>query len=388
MNLGLGLEAANAYFKADDARVLREQQRERYGWDKARNESELRLLPDQEQATRSGYRDTVEANAARARLRPGETDLRVKQNQVANSNADLAIEQLPVTQETTKNTNAAGLSQSKVTAGTAQQAENMLPQTLVQMAGKGAVSAAEQTDAVLGVLARRIRSNDPQGALQFANQVAAIPGLLPNTDGKKFVSITPVQNGTDAAGGTGPGYIFKTDDGQEVFTSHQTMDSAYRRSLGNPKFKFFHDWHTGEVMAGDERTGAVTTARAAVPGRETAVRPPGRVGDGAGKEPADVKKAKWLMDSGVARDEREAWTMVTTAKQKSRAQFIQEYVIKNSGMGAGSNEQLGQDAAKLYDQIRAMDPPAPAAAPSNSATPGTVPGSAISPEMRRLLGIK
>ena len=392
MNLALGLEAANAYFKEDDRRVLREQQRERFGWDRAKNESDLRLLPDMEEATRSGYRDRVAENAARAELRPLRTqitksDLENTQRTQPEVFAQQDRERVLRAGETAAaivrqpDVNAGLASNARVDAAVAQQKEDMIPDMIADMATKGVISGAEQSDAALGVLARRIQSNDVQGALTFANKLAAIPSIFPSTNGKKFTNITPVQNGTDAAGGTGPGYEFTYDDGTKFFTSHQTMQAAYRRSLGNPKFKFFHDWHTGEVVRADERTGDVQTARPAVPGRENTG---GRGGVGApGKKPADVQKAEWLIQNGVARDEREAWSIVTTAKQKSRSAFILDYVTRNALPGTDS-DKLRQQAGQIYDRVQDDAAPKPPAPGSNSAPAGKVPGNT---QFDRILGI-
>lgn len=72
-DLGLGLLAADAYFKADDSRVLREQQRQQFDWQKQRAESELSTLPDKTNAARTGFQLQAARNNSGIQLLPGQT---------------------------------------------------------------------------------------------------------------------------------------------------------------------------------------------------------------------------------------------------------------------------------------------------------------------------
>lgn len=86
--LNLGLAAADAYYKADDARVLREQQRERFGWDKQRAEADLSTLPDRTEAARSGYQLQSAQNKANLEIVPN-------QAAVAKALSEFSVEELP-----------------------------------------------------------------------------------------------------------------------------------------------------------------------------------------------------------------------------------------------------------------------------------------------------
>ena len=88
MALNLGLAAADQYFKADDARVLREQQRERFGWDKQRTEADLSTLPERTEANRSGYQ--LQSAQNRANL-----DIVPNQAAVAKALSEFSVEELP-----------------------------------------------------------------------------------------------------------------------------------------------------------------------------------------------------------------------------------------------------------------------------------------------------
>lgn len=86
--LNLGLAAADAYYRADDARVLREQQRERFGWDKQYAEAGLSTLPDRTDAAKSGYQLQTAQNKANLDLVPN-------QAAVAKALSEFSVEELP-----------------------------------------------------------------------------------------------------------------------------------------------------------------------------------------------------------------------------------------------------------------------------------------------------
>ena len=402
MNFAMGLQAVDEYFREGDRRKTREYQQ-------ALRDSELSLLPDRAESLRSGYRDSSEVNAARARLRPGETELSLAKNQAAQarqpdeaaaaaaelkvkaSNAQLGVDQLPVTQETMRQNNlgarseatfandqrpvtqttralanSAGLDAATTTAAVAGQNREMIPQTLAKMQAQGALSSAEQSDAVLGTLARRLRSNDAAGALDFANQIAKIPGIMPNTNGKTFVSIEAVANGTDPTGQTGSGYVFKTDDGAEVFMSSKTMVDAYSRTLGNPKFEFLYDKDSGEVIRTNERTGDASVIRAGDPAA--------RAQRNKDKMPAEERMIRYYQEQGMSFDEAERRNR--TQKEPSRLAFIAKRLEMNPSPTPADVDAAG----KMYDDLQTGKT---RPAPSNSAAPGTV-----DPRFNSLLGIK
>lgn len=401
MNFALGLQAADEYFREGDRRKVREYQQ-------ALRDSELSMLPDKVESERSGYRDRTETNAARARMRPGQTDLSMAQTDLARSqtnsaiarqpdldtaaaanakagasNAVFGLGQLPTTQETTANSNSlanfnssaaldraptdrdAAESLSKVNAAVAGEKENQIPQMLNSMKVKGILSERDERDAVFSALARQLRSNDATGALKFANQIAQIPGIMPNTNGKVFTSIEAVADGTDSTGGKGPGYVFNTQDGQQAFITSKTMVDAYQRTLGKQKFEFLHDKNTGEVIRTNELTGDAQVVREAQPGR---VR-------GGDKMPSEERMIRFYMKEGEM-NFAEASRKVSTQKEPGRLAFIS----KRLEMKPNPTEADIAEASRLYDMSNRGSKPA---APSNSAAPGTV-----DPRFNSLLGIK
>lgn len=402
MNLALGLQAVDEYFREGDRRKTREYQQ-------ALRDSELSMLPDKMESERSGYRDRTAENDARAQIRPGQVRNTVEENRQKgvglegagrrqptvekkkdlDANYSLAesefnAAQQPGLQETAANSNALkqrtvafDLSQApekekiatnktKVEAALAEQAAN--PNTLAEMidvqAGKGLIARDQATVSVLSALAQKVESGDTNGALAFANAVARRSNLLPGTNGMNFVSMTPVANGKDDAGNTGPGRTLQTDDGRKIFIADATLRNAYRATQGKPEYDFMTT-RNGTIAVGDKRSGRL---RILHQGKES----DGTASSGAatGKLPADIQKLQYMVKNGIAANEKEAWAMMQTAKQKSRGTFIQDYVLRNTGMGQDSTK-LGEQAAKIYDDLRRMEggPYAGSnpAAPSNSA---------------------
>lgn len=52
----------------------------------------------------------------------------------------------------------------------------------------------------------------------------------------------------------------------------------------------------------------------------------------------------------VAKSPQDAWSMIRSGREKSKATFIAEYVSKQAGMGL-SPEELAIQASKAYDAI-------------------------------------
>lgn len=92
-------------------------------------------------------------------------------------------------------------------------------------------------------------------------------------------------------------------------------------------------------------------------GKEAVVREPG---GGSGRStPAEIQTADWLLAGGVASSKEEAWSMVRSAKGKSRQDFAMDY----AKMAMGNQDPLGdtqlsadqafQAGLQLYDRLNA-----------------------------------
>lgn len=102
-------------------------------------------------------------------------------------------------------------------------------------------------------------------------------------------------------------------------------------------------------------------------------------------QPAAVQTAEWMVANGVARDAREAWSMLSTAKTNpySRAQVVQRLynAMVNDFSDTRSPQEKWTEAQSMVDQIAPMAaPPASAPPPANSAA---APAGQPQPAVRR-----
>lgn len=374
-NLGLGLIAADQYFKADDARKVRE-------YEQAKRDAELSTLSDRTEADRSGYQLRTGQNRANSELLPGQTanarerlglesadlqgqkerqpdEIKTKGTQAKIGLATVENDQanLPSSLQVKNNT-----LQGQLMTSNADLAQ--LPAKIQRAAVQGVLDQQGQSDVVLGTMGQLIARQDKAGAIAFANKIAQQGDILPNTNGKTFTDIQPVRGGPQ-----GDGYNFVTSDGTSKFVPVQAIGAAMQK-LKTGEYQFIHT-NDGSVFAGNKTTGALTQAHQ---GDSKAAR--------AQHTPAEVQTMEWLMGKGVAKDANQAWEMVRSAREKTRNAFIMDYVGKNALPGQDTNK-LATDAGKIYDSLRPNQGPAnPAPAPSNSPAAST-----MDPQIRSLLGL-
>ena len=325
-NLGLGLIAADSYFKEGDARKERD-------YVQAKRDAELSSLGDKTDAERTGFQLRSGQNRANSELLPAQTAN--AQTRIGLESTDLAGQaQRQPDEIKTKNTNAkiglanaendqANLPSSLAVKNNALQSQLMtsdatlkqLPMKLQQLAVQGAIDQQGQSDVVLGTMGQLIARQDKTGALNFANEIAKQGSILPNTNGKQFTDIQPVRKGENGA--QGDGYNFVTSDGESRFVPVEAIGGAMQK-LKSGKYHFIHT-ADGSVYSGNENTGAITQA---YKGDDKALR--------AQHTPAEVQTMEWLMKNGVAKDANSAWEQVRSAREKTRNAFVMDYVSKNA----------------------------------------------------------
>ena len=380
MNLGLGLMAADEYFKEGDRRQVRDYQQKL-------RDADLSVLDDRTEATRSGLRDTTETNRARAQLRPGQTanqqarigldatdiegqrerqptEIKAKGIQagltLANAENDQA--NLPTSLQIKNDT-------LQTQAQTSQFNLKQLPMKLSQLATQGVLDQQGQSDVVLGTMGQLIARQDKAAAIAFANEVARQGNLLPNTNGKTFTDIVPVRKGENGA--QGDGYIFVTADGERKFTPVEAIGGAMQK-LKSGKYKFI-ERDDGSIFAGDEGTGRGGIVQQGDPNISKSGR------GGKQSTPADIQSTEWLM-ANVPKykgNPEAAWDAVRSSKEKTRSSFIMDYVSKNAGLGADTSK-LSQEAGRIYDTLRQSQ----GGGQSNTTGAGTV-----DPAISSLIGI-
>lgn len=338
MGIGLGLMAADEYFKEGDRRNVRD-------FEQKKRAAELSTLDDRVAAERSGYQLRAGQNQQGLDLLPGETEIKRTAQKTAGIQADMGLSNaqndqanLPKVQEVKNNTLQGQVLQSKADL-------DMLPEKIRQASVSGQLSGEGQRDVVLGTLAHYIAGNDKTGALDFANRIAKVTDIMPNTNGKTFTDIAPVRGGPE-----GDGYNFTTSDGVTRFVPAKAMQAALGK-MKNGEYTFLHDTH-GNVWAGNKQTGSVT---------QTHQGDPALAAGRSGQSSAEIQLWDRLIKTGVAKNDNDAWKMVRMAREKSRSGFIEDFIVKGAGMGK-SAAQLTKEAGDAYDAIHASGAPAPAGA--------------------------
>ena len=338
MNIGLGLMAADEYFKEGDRRNVRD-------FEQKKRAAELSTLDDRVASERSGYQLRTGQNQQGIDMLPGDTEIKRTAQQTAGIQAGMGLSNaqndqanLPTKQAIGNNTLQGQLQQSNADL-------DLLPDKIRQAAVAGQLSGEGQRDVVLGTLAKYISGNDKTSALAFANRIAKVTDIMPSTNGKTFTDITPVR-----AGPEGDGYNFTTSDGVTRFVPAKAMQAALGK-MNSGEYQFIHDTN-GNVFAGNKATGTVTQTHQGDPAL-------------ASKQhtPAEIQTMEYLVKNGVAKDRAGAWDMVRSSREKTRSSFVMDYVAKNGGLGQNPSK-LAEDAGAIYDELRGSQAPAPAAAPS------------------------
>ena len=347
MNLGLMAVAANAGMEADRRQKV-------FDYEQKKRESELSLLDDRTAADRSGY-----------------------QFNTAKNRVGLDVVSDPEYAKTMKtNQKEAGI---RASLGLAY-AENdlaRLPQKLQQLATQGVLDQRGQSEVVLGTLAQLISRHDKDGALRFANEISKQPNVLPGTNGKPLADIKGVNKGDvigkDANGNDitaqGDGYVFVNSDGQAYFNPVTTLQAAMSK-LKSGEYQFIHT-NDGSVYAGNKQTGAITQGHQ---GDTKALR--------SQHTPAEIQLWDRLIEKGVAKDDKQAWDMVRSAREKTRSSFVMDYMGKNSmsNQTPAQLSNLQNQAGQLYDSLKSQTT-------TPVATPNAAPSGSVDPQIRDLLGI-
>ena len=335
MNLGLGLAAADEYFKEGDRRNVRD-------YEQQKRAAEISTLGDRTAAERTGYQLRTGQNQQGLYLLPGQTAIKQTEQQTAGIQANIGLsnaqndqDNLSKVQEVKNNTLQGQVLQSRADL-------DNLPEKIRQATVSGQLSGEGQRDLVLGTLAHYISGNDKTGALDFANRIAKVTDIMPNTNGKTFTDIAPVRGGPE-----GDGYNFTTSDGITRFVPAKAMQAALGK-MKSGEYQFIHD-NNGNVYAGNKATGTVTQTHQGDPTL-------------AGRQhtPAEIQTMEYLVKNGVAKNTAQAWDMVRSSREKTRNSFIMDYVAKSGGLGQDP-AKLSEQAGKIYDELRGSLSPAPAA---------------------------
>ena len=348
MSIAAGLAAIDEYYKEGDRRQVREYQQKL-------RDADLSILGDRTEATRSGYRDTTETNAARARIRPVQTanqearlgleatdlagqaqrqpdEIATKNIQagIGLSNAQFNQTQLPTKQKVESNTLEGQLMSSDA-------ALKQLPVKLQQLAVQGVLDQQGQSDVVVGTMGQLIARGDKASAIRFANEVAKQGNVLPSSNGKTFTDIVEVRGGPQ-----GDGFNFVTSDGESRFVPAMAVAGAMQK-LKSGKYKFI-ERGDGSIFAGDESTGRGSLVQDGDPALGARRN--------SANTPASVQEAEWVMRNKDNPEAMKAWETVR-ASRGGRKEFVQALMAKGV-MGNETQAELASKAnmyGSLFDEI-------------------------------------
>lgn len=350
-----GLSAINTQRDIEDRNFQMKQRQ----LDSARIDAGLDMLPDQTEAERSRLRLSRGQSDAGLDMLPAESRVRKLKTETAEKDAQFGLEQLPTDQKTRR-------IKGDMALNTAEAESKMLPQKIFTELAQGAITEDQARDKVFGTFAQKIMDNDKDGLLQFANQVAAIPGFFPNTDGKKFVDVQPIgnlENGVDTRA-----YRMVTSDGTYKDVPASQLASALQRQ----KASELKTVKPGESLIGIKggKASVLFTAPESIKGANQ-------------HTPAEVQTAEWLIKNGVAKDANGAWSLVRSAREKSKSAFVADLVKGSVMPGAKSTDliEMEKTFGDMYDRLHGSNPGLPDPASNTSGVP------TINPKVKELIGI-
>lgn len=416
MNLAMGLAAVDEYFKEGDRRKTRE-------YTQALRDSELSTLPDATDARRSGFRDTTETNAARARLRPRQTanserrlgiegtqlegverrlpvteeildldtegkldtakfdknQLPVRQattaanDTTARDTAQFGLSQLPVTQQTTAIRNATGLDSARTEQQVGQNRNagavmlsaaelEQLPTKIAQMKAQGAVDEIGAKAKIIGGIVDAMASGNQAIVAQYV-QRSIDTGLFPEVAGRKVAQV----GSTTGADGK-PALVALDASGQEIFRFTKDQLDQIRAVGQQAKIQTVNAGDSVVRIKGDTVTPLYTA--------------PESVKSANTKKPTLQQNLEFLQEK-FKMTPQQALDYLNQGKTETKQQFLMRHLGRIAQTGRPTTQQDVADANTLYEQIQQ-------AAGTNtapSAAAGAARAPAISPEMQRLLGI-
>lgn len=327
--LGLGMIAADAYFRQNRQQELDQQQRERYAAEKQRTDAENSTLGDATSARRAQLGAQRVQAEGQTKAQPGlDTLTQIRtDNQIQGERDNAALQ--PERQRGALANAKAGADVAEFNAG---DVPNLVREKRVQRANTN----AQQHVQSIGQLAGVIKTGDTNAVLKYMND------------------LSDAQHGP---GNHSPiaqvGYTKDPNTGENVFTAIDAngkivmqMSSSQMQRISDslkpaPKVEKLKPGESLATVQADGRASTVLTA-------------PGDKEGAKQHTPAEIQSAEWLMRNGVAIDATDAWNKVRSAREKTRGSFIAD-MIKGSIMPNESPDSIRKKQEMfggLYDQIQ------------------------------------
>ena len=347
MNLGMGLVAADEFFKAGDARKERE-------FIQAKRDAELGLLPDVTRAKRAQLGLDAATDEANAGLVPQQTEVAGLRLRAERGDLQGTIAAQPETNSTRKLEAATKLRFTQAEASDAGRKIN-------EMAINGAISREEARQRAFVMLRTLIGQGNKNAVLSFFNSYGGAVGMPYAAD----VRIITDANGKEHFQAVGNG-------GKTIISmSRDELDAISARFAGKGDLLTVKPGET-IVSTKDGKTTPLYTAP------ETRESKTSRMG------PIERDIAYFEEKFGMTKEQ--ALAQINSAKTQTRETFIMKQVEALNGIRpAGATDADIQRFSQMYDRIRATGGGSDLVSQqpwSNNPAPATV-----SPETRNILGL-
>lgn len=202
-----------------------------------------------------------------------------------------------------------------------------LPQQTANTQKQQQLTGISLDDAITGRAGQKMGYGNKEGAIKILNQAAA---AQPGFDGTTVLDITPQKNGAGV-------FLHLSDKSVKPVSREEIVGAMGTIKQGD--YQAVKD-AAGNIFAFDKATGNIVQKVRGDPNNL-----PGRA------KPADVASAEWLINNGVAKDAKSAWDLVRSSREKTRSDFVLDYVSKNAMPGSDIT-QASRQAGELYDSLR------------------------------------
>lgn len=334
---GWGLTLANmakGYADEDNARVLREQQRQRFDWEaqqapalvKARNAANALVSAEADIGL-----STAPQRTENARLKQANENIGL---QADNAAADLTAQQRV-------NEATLGLRGSE-SALRSQPVE----QAIAEMARIG--QGEEQSRAFRGHLGHYVANKDYAGAMRLVNAVFNNPVVFPHTNGRKALGIDEVKKGAvlgkDARGkpikADADGVFVRDSNGQGTLFTNESLGQAMQEKQKPGTFKAVQA-DNGNIVSFDTTSGKASTV----------IKGSGVSNGAAAKQGPLERDVSYLVNQhGMTKEQ--ALAHLNQAKTMTREQFILKSVQDSIAMGVNPTTEIITNFGTLYDSAR------------------------------------
>ena len=202
-----------------------------------------------------------------------------------------------------------------------------LPQQTANTKKQQQLTGIGLDNAITGNAGQKMSYGNKEGAIKILNQAFA---AQPDYDGTTVTDVTPQKNGAGV-------FLHMSDKSVKPVSREEIVGAM--GSIKQGDYQAVKD-DAGNIFSFNKATGSVDQKVKGDPNNL-----PGRA------KPADVASAEWLINNGVAKDPKSAWDLVRSSREKTRSDFVLDYVSKNAMPGSDIT-QASKQAGDLYDSLR------------------------------------